>query len=230
MNTSKSWERGRARNTLSKLTLSNKQKHQQQRTWRRTVVHVKHLLKAKKHCTRCGGEPHPWKSCPAKEATCYSCHRKGHYSSECLTKTKKVFSVQTAEPTVQAAELPALDEAFYTVVADSENSWTAKVQVGSQYLTFKLDTGAEVKAITEDAYSSLQGVPLQKHSKILYGPGHKPLTVLREFTQKLHCRDWTTNQKIFVVKCLGRNLLGLPAISALNLIATVDTVQDYTHM
>ena len=53
------------------------------------------------------------------------------------------------------------------------------------------------------------------------------MKVLGEFKQKLHCRDRTTNQQIFVVKCVGRNLLGLPAISALNLIATVDTVQDY---
>ena len=88
------------------------------------------------------------------------------------------FSLQAAEPTVQAAELLAVDEAFLnTVVAHSENSWTAKVQVGSQYLMFKLDTGAEVTAITEDAYSSLQGVSLQKASKILYGPGRKPLMV-----------------------------------------------------
>ena len=34
-----------------------KPKHQQQRTQRRTVV--KHPLKAKKHSTRCGGEPNP---------------------------------------------------------------------------------------------------------------------------------------------------------------------------
>ena len=81
--------------------------------------------------------------------------------------------------------------------------------------------------ITEDAYSFLQGVPLQKPSKILHRPGHKPLTILGEFTLKLQCRDKTTNQHIFVHKHLGRNLLGPPGILAFDVIATVDTVRDY---
>ena len=99
--------------------------------------------------------------------------------------------------------------------------------MGSQCLTFKLDTGAEVTAVMEDAYSSLQGKPLQKPPKILYRPGRKPLAGLGEFTPKLQCRDKTTNRQIFVVKRLGRNMLALPAVLTLDLITTVATVGDY---
>ena len=37
-------------------------------------------------CTRCGREPHARNSCPAKEAICHTCKKRGHYSSQCFKK------------------------------------------------------------------------------------------------------------------------------------------------
>ena len=35
-------------------------------------------------CGRCGhATRHPWKDCPAKEAECRKCKRKGHYARKC---------------------------------------------------------------------------------------------------------------------------------------------------
>lgn len=35
----------------------------------------------KKRCTRCGKEPaHPKDKCPARDAICHSCKKKGHYA------------------------------------------------------------------------------------------------------------------------------------------------------
>ena len=36
-----------------------------------------------KNCMRCGKGQHSWHSCPARDATCHRCQRKGHYSSQC---------------------------------------------------------------------------------------------------------------------------------------------------
>ena len=91
---------------------------------------------------------------------------------------------------------------------------------------FKVDTGAEVTAISKNAFHSLGDAQLQKSSKILYGPESKPLDVMGEFTQELSCRGTVTKQSIFVVKGLTRNLLGLPAIMALDLVTRVDAVED----
>ncbi len=172
-------------------------------------------------CTRCGGSLHKRDSCPAKEATCFKCHNKGHYSSRCFTKSVSA---------VQATEMSALDDAFLDTVTtdpDLQASWTAEVRVGSKDLMFKLDTGADVTAISDEAYKSLGNAALQKSSKMLYGPGRKALSVSGEFSQKLYCKGKATVQQIFVIKGLTSNLLGLPAISALNLATRVDTVADY---
>ena len=39
-----------------------------------------------KLCSRYGRGQHPWERCPARDAECYKCHKKGHFSSQCLSK------------------------------------------------------------------------------------------------------------------------------------------------
>ena len=46
-------------------------------------------------CTRCGKGPHTKQICPAKEATCYRCSRKGHYAAvffqdRCSALTRRI--------------------------------------------------------------------------------------------------------------------------------------------
>jgi len=79
-------------------------------------------------------------------------------------------------------------------------------------VTFKIDTGAEVSAISEATFNRLRNV---KTTKRLYGPAMSPLTVLGQFTASLTSRHVSCKQNIFVVKDLKRNLLGLPAITSL---------------
>ena len=37
-------------------------------------------------CTRCGISPHLWQQCPAKDAVCFSCKKKEHFSGQCFSK------------------------------------------------------------------------------------------------------------------------------------------------
>ena len=130
--------------------------------------------------------------------------------------------------TVDSTEPNTLDAAFLdTVTTDIQTTWTAKVLVGSKELVFKLDTGAEVTAISEEAFRSLGNVSLQKPSKVLYGPGEKPLDVIGESSLTLHTEQKSVHQRIFVIRGLKSNLLGLPAITPLNLAARVDSTLDY---
>ena len=50
-------------------------------------------------CTRCSKDSHPQEKCPAKDAECYRCKRKGHYGVMCLSKTVAANSVETSDLT-----------------------------------------------------------------------------------------------------------------------------------
>ena len=52
---------------------------------------------------------------------------------------------------------------------------------------------------------------------MLYGPSQTPLQVTGQFQGKLEYNGKETLQSVYVVNHLKRNLLGLPAITALSL-------------
>ena len=81
--------------------------------------------------------------------------------------------------------------------------------------------------MSEESFRKLKGKNLKEPSRLLYGPGRQPLNVLGQFTERLHYKQKSSLQKIFVVKGLRTNLLCLPAITSLDLAARVDTTIDY---
>jgi len=119
-----------------------------------------------------------------------------------------------------------LDSAFLDTVTNSqESAWSATVLVGKTEVQFKLDTGAAVTAITEETYKSLKSVTLKKPSKLLYGPARQELEVLGQFTEHLTHQQNSMQGDIYVVRGLKANLLGLPAITSLQLIQRLCTVR-----
>ena len=179
----------------------------------------------KKQCTRCGHGSHSRADCPARDATCHKCQRKGHYSAQCFSKSVPSHSAAAIE---ESLDVDVGDNFLDAVTSEEQKVWTTKLLVGAQEVTFKLDTGAGVTAVSEVVYQSLNPTtPLHKPSKILYGPDRKQLQVLGQFVQILSHSQKTSKQQIFVVKGLRTNLLGLPAITALNLAARLDSVEDY---
>ena len=172
-----------------------------------------------KHCTRCGKSPHSRDKCPAQESLCSKCHRKGHYSNQCMSKTVAPLTAQTNSE----------NTAYLDTMGDSQqDTWSVKIHIGLQEATFKIDTGAEVTAISEKLYKSLRSPTLQKPCKILKGPGQHPLQVVGQFQEMLHHGQNSSLQNIYVIKDLKSNLLGLPAITALNLAVRLDNA--YTSL
>ncbi len=103
-----------------------------------------------------------------------------------------------------------------------DKAWFYNVCVNDQEVRFKLDTGAEVTAISKETWQQLRKPPLQTPDKRLFGSAQHHLEVLGEFKGRLSLRGKTSNQQVFVVNKLKNNLLGLPAITTLNLAARVD--------
>ena len=69
-------------------------------------------------CTRCGGPQHAKEKCPAKEAVCHCCEKKGHFSKQCYTKLVSEISTENLMDTA------AID----TVSSDTVAPWTAKYE------------------------------------------------------------------------------------------------------
>ena len=65
---------------------------------------------------------------------------------------------------------------------------------------------------------------MEKAGRKLYGPGQYPLRVLGQFNGKVSYNGKESIETIFVVAGLRTNLLGLPVIIALKLIARVEAV------
>ena len=118
-----------------------------------------------------------------------------------------------------------------TLTAETSDAvWTVAVLVDEQTVKFKVDTGAEVTAISDFSYRQLKGVRLHTANRVLYGPDHTRLEVLGQFSPTLGVKERRTQQIVYVVKGLKSNLLGLPAIQALQLLtARLGTVQEQSY-
>ena len=112
-----------------------------------------------------------------------------------------------------------LDDAFLDAVGtNTEKCWMASVLLENKTVSFKLDTGAEVTAVSEETFKMLPKTPLKQPEKKLFGPSHQPLNVLGQFTGKLLTENHLYQDDIYVVRGLRNNLLGLPAMAGLQLV------------
>ena len=171
-----------------------------------------------KHCTRCGRNKHqPGDRCPALGVTCHKCKKKGHFKAQCFSKTVATVSAAPKENRDQPG--------FLGVVTSSEEaSWSVDIRLKRQIVTFKMDTGAEVTAINEGTHQLLGEPELRKPTKVLWGPAHQTLDVVGQFMGWLKYRKRSARQSVYVVKGLKTNLLGLRAITALQLACRIDAV------
>ena len=100
------------------------------------------------------------------------------------------------------------------------------LQLINKEVKFKLDTGAEVTAISQETYRLLWNPKLLRPTKILRDPSHQPLKELRQFQGELSSESRATTKTIYVIRGLKTNLLGLPAIEGLSVLCIIDTMSE----
>ena len=156
------------------------------------------------------------RSGPARNVICHNCKKRGHFKAHCLSKTS-----QASTGEVEAEEEGA---AFLgTLSSGSSSSWRSTVSLNDKAVEFKLDTGAEVTAVSEETYKRVYGKRLQRSMRVLYGPSYQSLQVLGQFRGRLTVKNLSRQETIFVVRGLKNNLLGLPALTALKLVQRVES-------
>ncbi|KAK3521232.1 hypothetical protein QTP70_001229 [Hemibagrus guttatus] len=88
----------------------------------------------------------------------------------------------------------------------------------------KIDTGADVTAVSETLYDQGQFRILEKPAKVLRGPGETCLNVKGMFTATLSKNNKNTTENIYVVRGLSMPLLSGTAAMALQLVARVESI------
>ena len=97
--------------------------------------------------------------------------------------------------TVAAVESDLVEEAFLgTLTADTnQHPCVVDLEVKGHIIPFKLDTGAEVTAITEDCHKPIGQPKLTNPSRILCGPARQWLDVVGQFEARLTKGECATN-------------------------------------
>ena len=179
-------------------------------------------------CTRCGKAPlHRRSQCPAKEAVCHKCGKRGHYKSMC--KSKPGTSVRTVYVD------DANSDAFLgTIHSDAAGPWTTTLVLNNRSLEFKVDTGADVTVIPEADYCEERDGVLRASERVLTGAGQQPLQVCGQFRGILKQNHKESQQVIYVVSGLRKPLLGRPAIegivSLVEPVQTGDVVKEFPKL
>ena len=153
--------------------------------------------------------------CPAKDATCKKCHKKGHFQAVCWSKVTNSA----------VAEIEQEEDAFIGPISSTDLSepWTATLTLNKRPLKFKINTGADVTALPEMVYDKVRDGPLQKPNRV--GPSKQILKVKGFIVAKLAVDHRETEEKIYIVNGLQQPLVGRPAIQSLNLVSRIEVVQ-----
>ena len=160
---------------------------------------------------------------------CYRCNRKGHYSAQCLSNTVAPQTRDVHEVSSQSnhprSETP--DMYLDMVEGNKKNMWAITIQMQGKPIVVKVDTGAEVTAISDTTWKSLNiAKPLKETEVSLYGPDQTHLKILGKINLTLIHQERCCTQDVYIIKDLKSDLLGLPAIKELELLLNVCSVEN----
>ena len=97
-------------------------------------------------------------------------------------------------------------------------------------VTIKLDTGAELATVSEATFKTLTELVLKQPNRNFFGPTHQALKVVGEFRGKLSVGDNMFQGDIYVIQGLKSNLLGLSAITSLQLIHQLRSIVTHQNV
>ena len=110
---------------------------------------------------------------------------------------------------------------------NKKNMWAITIQMQGKPIVVKVDTGAEVTAISDTTWKSLNiAKPLKETEVSLYGPDQTHLKILGKINLTLIHQERCCTQDVYIIKDLKSDLLGLPAIKELELLLNVCSVEN----
>ena len=110
-----------------------------------------------------------------------------------------------------------------TISAGQEKYWSVKLDLETNQIEFKIDTGADVTVIADADYRPSMG-PIVRSDRALLGPSKTALPVVGKVTCQLRTRELASEQEVYIIKNLEVPLLGRPAIKALEILKQLDSL------
>ena len=114
-------------------------------------------------CGWCGRAFHPVNQCPAIDAICRKCQKKGHFQHMCGSKLVAAVSVESTDYEF----LGTITSSHVDSAEAGGKPWMICLQMNNQLMEFKIDSGADVTVIAETDYLETWDGPLQMPSRIL---------------------------------------------------------------
>ncbi|XP_012942933.1 uncharacterized protein K02A2.6-like [Aplysia californica] len=197
-------------------------------------------IQPKKLCTNCGGSPHPFLQCLARNQTCNYCKKLHHFKKVCrklrYNKTHEITmgDDSTEEEEEEEEEQYGSSCAFETIKlnkCDSEAFATVKVVLpewGKATLKAKIDTGSQGNALPLRLYRKMfpskvdkEGTPtdLTLSEVKLTGYGEHLLRQLGTCSIECSYKDNTECTIFYVTEDKGSAIFGLPTLQALGMIS-----------
>ena len=134
---------------------------------------------------RCGRTFHPPYQCPARDAVCRKCLKKGHFQHMCRSKSVAMVTTENTDYEF----LGAVTSSQVDTASVGGQPWMVRLQMNNQWMKFKIDSGADVTVIAEADYLEARDGPLQSPTTILRGPSSIPLSVSGKFRGQLQKGD-----------------------------------------
>ena len=114
-------------------------------------------LPSKSVCGRCGkSPPHDRQQCPARDAVCHKCAKRGHYQSVCRS-TVKVGELQL--DSLQTSPSEAFLGSLTEQGTHPNRPGAVTLSLNGKPAHFEIDTGADVTYISENARGDWQTSP-----------------------------------------------------------------------
>ncbi|KAK3775954.1 hypothetical protein RRG08_043639 [Elysia crispata] len=179
-------------------------------------------------CSRCGSRHGPW-NCPVYGKNCRICQKPNHFAKQCRSrKLDQIYdAVDETSESDEEVGLGAISAKHLDAVIDQKSApWTVDLKIQRSYVTFKVDTGADITCITNKTYEKLKRKPSLKRSQIqLTSPGGH-LKVTGEFVTKTHRQGSDYEFKIVVLNNKeGSNLLSRGVAEKMGLVKHIQEIQ-----
>lgn len=146
-------------------------------------------------CGWCGvTQRHEQDQCPARNARCRNCGKRGHYDKVCRSKT-----IRTLDKMDNIDALP-FDYNGDRALADI---WQAEISVNHKLIKFKLDTVKNTTVLRKHLFEQLFNEPLLPADKCLCGSNRAELDITGYFTA-------TLKYDLYAARCVEQRRGNLP--------------------